>query len=220
MERAQAAALSTEETQAMVALAASGDRAAGRRLVAELGPVIQRVVTASLMRVGALSRGDARQMVLDLVQQVFSALFENGARSLRQWDPARGRTLRSFAGLLAEREVWSFLRSRSRSARMEQPLDEPEETLLEGKEPAAGPESVLMNREFLDALEKRLRERQGERGILLLKLLVIEERSAEEVAAITGMTEGALYVWRTRLRRLARELADELGAPAKKASSR
>src|SRR4051794_26382739 len=88
-------------TPEFVAQVIAGDAVAARRFVKELTPVIHAVVARYLLRCRGVSPSAARQEVKDLVQQVFLALFEDDARVLRQWNPARGRTLRSFAGLIA-----------------------------------------------------------------------------------------------------------------------
>lgn len=44
----------------------------------------------------------------------------------------------------------------------------------------------------------------------MFELLVIEVRSVEDVCAITNLTPDAVYAWRSRLARMAREIAEEL----------
>jgi RNA polymerase sigma-70 factor (ECF subfamily) len=204
-EVTQRSAGSSELVEATLA----GDRAASRRLAEELLPVVQAVVARCLIRCCIPSRANAHQEVKDLVQQVFVALFENDARALRQWEPARGRSLRSFVGLIAEREVYSVLRSRARSPFTEEPTDWD----ADGEPPPGrerpGPEATAITREFIAALLERVRQRLGARGVHLFYLVVVEERPADEIVAITGITEEALYAWRSRFRKLARALAQE-----------
>ncbi|MEM7677762.1 MAG: hypothetical protein AAF449_17330, partial [Myxococcota bacterium] len=64
-----------------------------RRLTTELFPVVRRrvlrVITSARSPRGVPFRSDAE----DLIQEVFAHLFDNHARVLRQWDPARGASL-------------------------------------------------------------------------------------------------------------------------------
>jgi RNA polymerase sigma-70 factor (ECF subfamily) len=48
--------------------------------------------------------------VEDLSQEVFLTLFSRDAHVLRSWQAERGSSLESFVGLVAERQVLSFLR--------------------------------------------------------------------------------------------------------------
>ena len=81
--------------------------------MALLTPVIQaRVARTLLAHRSRLAGGrDVRQEVEDLSQDVFLALFDRDGHVLRSWEPERGLSLENFVGLVAERQVLSFLRS-------------------------------------------------------------------------------------------------------------
>src|SRR5262245_51304251 len=109
-------------TPEQVNAALGGDKGAIRALVAALSPVIQARVARALLRRRAASKArDIRQEVEDLTQEVFVALFADGGRTLREWSPSRGLSLLNFAGLVAEREVASIMRSGRRSPWTEDP---------------------------------------------------------------------------------------------------
>lgn len=193
-----------EDESRLVRQALAGDPRAVRRLIDALTPVVQTRVARTLLRSSRAARRDVRQEVMDLVQQVFIALFENDARALRQWDPARGRSLTSFVSLVTEREVLSVLRSAARNPWTEEPAE-----LEDGphEDEAPSPEREVASKEALAALLAEVRDRMSERGVHLFHLLYLEGRSAEDVADAAGMTREAVYAWQTRLRRILRDLA-------------
>jgi DNA-directed RNA polymerase specialized sigma24 family protein len=107
-----AAAVHAPEDDALLARALDGDRAAMRELASRLIAPIQREVAVVLGRATQGKGVDARQEVLDLVQDVLVLLFEHDARELRRWDPSRGRGLHSYVRLVARRRVSRVLSQR------------------------------------------------------------------------------------------------------------
>jgi RNA polymerase sigma-70 factor (ECF subfamily) len=199
-----------EETAGLVRQALTGDQAALTRLVAALTPVIQaRVARTLLARRSLLASGrNVRQEVEDLSQEVFLALFARDAHVLRAWQAERGLSLENFVGLVAERQVLSFLRSGRRNPWKEDPTfleDELEPEALE-----SGPEEVAASREHLALLLDRLREELSPLGRRLFDLLFVQELSLPEVRAASGLSADAVYAWRSRLRRLAQKLLAEM----------
>jgi RNA polymerase sigma-70 factor (ECF subfamily) len=190
--------------------ALAGERAATRALVDLLSPVVHARVARKLLRSGlARKQGrELRQEVEDFVQEVFVGLFADGGRLLRAWDPTRGLSLLNFVGLLSEHQADSILRSGRRSPWTE------EATQGESIERRAGStESAhahVSSREILAKIVERLRERLTPAGIELFQLLVVEERSVEDVCRQMGMTADAVYAWRSRLGKQAREIREEL----------
>ncbi|MFP5285497.1 MAG: RNA polymerase sigma factor, partial [Thermoanaerobaculia bacterium] len=160
---------------------------------------------------------DVRQEVEDLSQEVFLSLLARDAHVLRGWQAERGLSLENFVGLVAERQVLSFLRSSTRNPWKEEP------TLIEDLEtasPDCGPEEVTASREELSLVLDRLREEVSPLGWHLFDLLFIQELSVPEVRAATGLSADAVYKWRSRLRLLAHGLAAEVvsgsAGPARK----
>jgi RNA polymerase sigma factor (sigma-70 family) len=211
--------MTSEDTAGLARRALAGDQAALTRLVAVLTPVVQaRVARTLLARRSRLGRGrDVRQEVEDLTQEVFLSLFARNAHVLRGWQAERGLSLENFVGLVAERQVFSSLRSGKRNPWKEEP------SLIEDLDAAApdsGPEEVTASREQLSLLLDRLREEVSPLGWQLFDLLFIQELPLPEVRAATGLSADAVYAWRSRLRRLAKEQAAEVlsgsAGPARK----
>jgi RNA polymerase sigma-70 factor (ECF subfamily) len=202
----------------LISRALAGDEPALARLVDRLTPVIQaRVVRTLLLAPPAERRGGLRQQLEDLCQEVFLALFADGGRVLRSWEPERGLSLDNFVGLVARRRALSFLRSGRGGARTEDPAPDGE---LERAAPESGPEADALGREQLRLLLRRLEEELSPLGWHLFRLLLVEERPVEEVERATRMSRDALYAWRSRLRRHARRLVDETTPSARPARCR
>ena len=202
--------MNPEETMGLIGRALAGDPAGLARLVALLTPVIQVRVARTLRDYRSLLAGgrDLRQEVEDLTQEVFLELFRRDAHVLRSWQAERGLSLENFVGLMAERRVISFLRSGRRNPRQEAPSLAEEE--LDVESPDSDPEEVTASREQLALLLDRLREEVSPQGWQIFDLLYIQELSQPEVKAATGLSDDAIYAWRSRLRRLAQKLLAEM----------
>jgi RNA polymerase sigma-70 factor (ECF subfamily) len=194
-----------EHSADLVRRALAGEPTALTRLVAVLTPVVQaRVARTLLARRSSLAGGRAvRQEVEDLSQDVFLALVSRDSRVLRDWQPERGLSLENFVGLVAERQVVSFLRSGRRNPWKEDltPIED-----LDTAAPDSGPEEVAAGREELHLLLEGLREALSPLGRQLFELLFVRDLSQKEVMAASGLSADAVYQWRGRLRRLARRL--------------
>ncbi|PRQ02533.1 RNA polymerase sigma factor SigD [Enhygromyxa salina] len=188
-----------------VARALDGDRRALQTLVQRLLPVLQAEVGYTMLREARSEGRDPQEEVRDLVQEVFVSLLADRGKTLRSWDPARGRSLDSFARLVARRQVRATLRSVRRSPWTELPVagDELALRVVDGLTPAQQFESC----ETLARLLERLDQRLDERGMRLFAMLYVEGRSVEEVMAAVDMSRDAVYAWRLRFRKLAASLA-------------
>jgi RNA polymerase sigma-70 factor, ECF subfamily len=194
--------------QMLVSQALSGQEQALWCLVDLLTPVIQARVARVLLAYRPPDENyTVRQQVEDLSQDVFLLLFNDDARVLRSWQPEQGLSLENFVGLVARRQALSYLRSGKRNPWREDPT-------LNGEsgEPAvdSDPEERTASREALRLLLRRLQEELSPLGWHLFQLLLVQERSVEEVEQQTGMSPDALYAWRSRLRRVARRLLGEV----------
>jgi RNA polymerase sigma-70 factor (ECF subfamily) len=175
-------------------------------------PIVQARVARKLLsfRDRSAAGRDVRQEVEDLTQEVFLALFADGARVLRSWQPERGLSLENFVGLVAERLAVSILRSQRRSPWGSDPtLDE----TLDAFGTAATAEREAVSRDTLARLLDRLTEELSPLGRHLFELLLVEEMPVPEAIARTGLSSDAIYAWRSRLRRLARRLLAEMSEP-------
>jgi RNA polymerase sigma-70 factor (ECF subfamily) len=188
-----------------IAQALDGDRQAMQQLVERLLPVVQAEVGFALVRGARIESRDPRQEVRDFVQ-----LLARRGKVLRSWDPARGRSLESFVRLVARRQVAAILRSGRRNPWADKHVagDELEASVASDAPTVRRVESA----EQLEQLLARLGERLDERGMLLFRMLYVEERGVEEVMDTAEMTRDAVYAWRSRFRKLVASLAAE-GSP-------
>lgn len=210
--------MDAEESVALVDGALAGDTLALTRLVAALTPVIQaRVARTLLSRRWGRGGRSIRDEVEDLAQDVFLSLFSSQGRVLRSWQAERGLSLENFVGLVSERYVVSFLRSGRRNPWKEE-LASGEELDVRVDEPSA--DRVAAGRQQLRLLVDRLRDQLSPLGFHLFQLLFVQELSLPETMAASGLSADAVYAWRSRLRRLARELMSDLSgtAPPKRTS--
>jgi hypothetical protein len=179
-----------------------------RSLVDRLSPVIERRVAAALWQ--RSSTRDGRQELGDMTQEVFLSLFAADGKTLRAWQPARGLSLERFVGLLAQHQVASILRSGRASPWRDDPTEADQIDRLLGS--TAGVDAVVSSREHLSALLDGLRASLSPRGLELFQRLIVDEEPVDSLCAATGMTREALYQWRSRLLRQARELAAKIQA--------
>ncbi|HEY0711028.1 MAG TPA: hypothetical protein VGF45_00020, partial [Polyangia bacterium] len=182
-------------------------------------PSVQARVGAALLRRRGQARGrNLRTEAEDLSQEVFVALFDQGGRVLKSWQPERGLSLKGFIGLVAEREAGAILRTGKRSPFTDEPTldDSLHETMNRpGRGPGGQPTQsplgdVIETRDLLEEVVERLRERLSPQGFWLFELLYVDERSIDEACAITKLSPEALYAWRSRIGKLAREVREAL----------
>lgn len=202
----------------LVARALAGDVGGVRSLVDLLTPVIHARVARVLMRnPGGRSGRSLRPEIEDLGQDVFVALFANQGRVLKTWDPERGLSLLNFVGLVAERQALSLVRSARRNPFTEDPtLSE----TLERQRPevdSVDVEALVSSRRQLAALLAALKERLSPTGLQLFRGLIVEERPIQELGQETGLSDEALYAWRSRLKKLCRRLASQTDDPPREA---
>lgn len=200
---------SAEEPIELVARAARGDQRAIRELVERLTPILQVRAARTLLR---YSRGlpprDVRQEVEDLVQIVLSALFANGAKLLFDWDPERGKSFEGYVAMVADSRLSSVLRTRRGRVWPDDPMDT--EDLESSAQFQIGPEPAIHSRDELSLVLRRFREVATPRAYELFVLLYVEERTAEEVSSMTGMTVENVHTHKSRLGKLARRVAHEV----------
>ena len=188
---------------ALVKRALAGDDTARRSLARRLLGAIQREVSFSLVRFAAMDRRDARQEVLDLVQDVLVSLFERDAKELRRWDPERGRSLESFVRLVARRRVARTLSQRQGNPWADAPTD-----------PAD------LDDADVDALSTRLETRHHlDQLLAAMHSLFVQGLDPDDVAQKMDMSKGAVNAWSYRTRKLARTIAAHLAKPPDTLSS-
>lgn len=148
-----------------------------------------------------------RQEVADLTQDVLRALFASGGKTLRAWDPARG-DLPKFIRWVADRELITILRVARKNPWTEEPVEGSEMEAV----PAVDddPEAITESRETLRVIVERIRGTTSDLGRAVFDALVLDGRTPEDVGTLMGMSLDAVYAWRTRLGRLARQIRAEL----------
>jgi len=197
----------TDLTPDVVQAAIAGDVEAQGRLVRGLTPEIQFQVGKMLRRwrTGSAASRDLRQEMEDMVQEALLELFEDDAKVLRRWDPER-LPLEAFAGYIARIRCAEVLRSR-RSPWREEP-QEPND--LDRASQGASPERSSLSRDLLGKVYLCLVARFKPDDMALFELLVVGERSPQDTAERTGKSVDAVYQWRSRLYRRARECRERV----------
>jgi DNA-directed RNA polymerase specialized sigma24 family protein len=198
-----------DDLRDLIQQALAGQPDSVRTLVERLSPVIAKRVAATLWQ--RRPKGNIPQESADMIQEVFLSLFQTQGKALRAWDPARGMSLDSFVGLLAQHQVISLLRNGRTSAWREEPTESEQMDTFPG--PARTPDSIISSRDYLRHLLDRVRDNLSPRGLELFQRIIIDEEAVETLIADTGLTRDALYQWKSRLLRLVRTLSSEIDAP-------
>jgi RNA polymerase sigma factor (sigma-70 family) len=198
-----AATVSTEDERLLLERGLTGSPAEVQALVRYLLPVIQVRVGRVLAASGGGGRRNLREEIEDLTQDVFTTLFERDGAVLRCWSPSRGLSLRNFVGMVARRKASAVLAVRKRNPWYEEPMEA--EAVERALADVQGAESALAAKELAQEALRRTSEEQSERGKRLLELMIDQGQSNEEVQAETGMSDSAVYQWRSRLTRTLRK---------------
>ncbi|MFK8015075.1 MAG: RNA polymerase sigma factor [Gammaproteobacteria bacterium] len=177
----------------------AGNDAAIGKFVRTVTPVIQARVARCLLKG---TPRDIRRDVEDHCQDVFAHLFADNAKVLRGFDAERGLSLRNFVGLVAERRVISSLRSSKTNPWRESTTLDDEPMLICG---SGSPERQATGQSALGALFDLLQAKLSPLAWRLFQLLYVHELSVSEVESETGLSTDAIYAWRSRLRKAARE---------------
>ena len=189
--------------------ACGGDRHALARLVDELIPVIKVEIVVALHRRASAMGRDATQDVDDFMQDVLVYLLAREGRVLRRWDPRRGRSLASFVRLVTRHRVARRLEGFRGNPWSAEPTEDEQLEGLEADGHDDAPFRHLASRERLARLLEHVRARLDERGLLLFRLIYVEQRPIPEVCETVGMSRAAVDQWCSRLRRWARGLAEK-----------
>ena len=184
-----------------------GERVAIEELVRELSPVVQARVATALWRRGRASR----QELEDLTQEVLMELFTGDGRVLARWEPERGLSLASFVGLVAQRMVFSVLRSRRRSPFTQEPTDPGTmDATPSSSRMQPTPEDPFAAREFLELLFERLHAELSPKALEMFYRLYVWQEEPLQIARETGSKLDAIYQWRSRLKKEVSELETSL----------
>jgi RNA polymerase sigma-70 factor (ECF subfamily) len=193
-----------------LARALGGDSVAMASLARALLPVVHARVYGVLATRRSARGRDLRPEIEDLAQEAMVRIFADGMRVLRGWDAARGLSLKGFVGLVTEREVGHVLRSARRSPFTADPTEKDDLERAAGASPDH--EATVATRQAWARVWSRMKAELTPKGLALFEMLVVEDRSVEEVCATCGMQPDAVYAWRSRLLKRVRALAAELEA--------
>ncbi len=183
--------------------ALGGDEMALGDLIDRMTPIIQvRAARAILRRQRFADRFRLRQEIEDLVQDVLVSLFANSARVLRNWDHDKGLSLLNYVGLVAERLVSSILQSGKKTW----PTELVSTQVLDRPTTERDPEQQTTARQTLHWLLGKLQQDLSPQGFEMFRLLFVDDLSVGEIRQQTGLSDDAIYAWRSRLRRTTRRL--------------
>lgn len=186
----------------------AGDNAAIADFVATMTPVIQARVARCLLKG---TPRDIRHDTEDHCQDVYAHLFADSAKILKNFDTTHGLSLRNYVGLVAERRVIDLLRSSKSNPWRENTSLEGDALLMCGN---GSPEREATGQSALGALFDLLRSTLSPFAWRLFQLLYVHELSVGEVSTQTGLSSDAVYAWRSRLRKAARDAQHTLNARA------
>jgi RNA polymerase sigma factor (sigma-70 family) len=192
----------TDLDRELLQRALSGDECALRAVIVSMTPVVRARVTRVLGRNMGFGHAQFAQEVADFTQEVFMALFANDANVLHAWDPERGLSFFNFVGLIAQRKATEIVRTRRwRSHTHEFAVGGDRVASLAAEEPA----DELGPRQMMERVLSHLESTLSLRAWDLFERLYVRDQTVEEVCAATGLRVDAVYQWRSRLAKAARE---------------
>lgn len=199
------------QARSLIERAARGHTPSIRALIARLLPVIQaRVRRQKARHRQQLSSFDEG----DLIQDVWMALWKDGARQLLQWDEDRGATLEGYVGMISEREIGNLLQrvgAKKRQAHL---------VAVNGTEPTDprhDPERRVIDQDLAEQLLDDLTNALPAKGIAVLRYLYTDDLQPDEVADVMGVSRQAVYNWRHKIRQLARDFLMRLESEPERA---
>lgn len=184
----------------LVEAALAGSTGAAMRLVRRLGPAIRGRLNA-LLKGRSLDGADLD----DLTAEVWARLLDSDGARLRGFDPEKGRSLESYAALIAEQHLLSTQRSVRALKRGGglAPVAMDEVGELPGA--VSTPEAQVIARRDGDRLWRHLEASLPTRGRLILKVIYLDGQSPQEAASGLGVNLQVVYNWQHRIRVLAEE---------------
>jgi hypothetical protein len=182
-----------------------GDEPPASGLIRALDPVIRLRALKVLLRFGREAEGrNVRREVDGLAQDVWARLRQQGWRILRKWTQGCGLGLLAWVGLVTERHVLELLRTRQPPVAGPLNRDEEEAACSPG---STGCDLELAPRELLLRVVHALRAELSPRGAAIFELLILQENPVEHVCTVMEMTQEAVFRWRSRIARRARDIA-------------
>ena len=193
---------------AVVEQALKGKRSAQIELARRITPVIRSYVLY-------FTRGQSTRThdPEDLIQEVWSRLFEHDARRLRGYDGAKGASLATYVNRIAGQCVLDVMDAQKTQKRSPKGGLTNMDGIAEAAMQQPSPEANVEGKQSLDALWGHLEQVLPTMGRLVLKGLYIDHRSPAELAEELGIKRVTVDGWRFKIKRAAihwRESAEML----------
>ena len=174
----------------------AGDEAAAQALVSRLNPLVMKIVRAHLPR---------RMAVEDLAQEIFARLFDR----LPRYEAREGIPFEHWASRLAVRTCLDALRSERRRPEVRfSELAEGEERWIEYLG-GAGDDAPTGNARDAREIVQKLLEALSPEDRLVVSLLDLEGKTAQEISEWTGWSRVGVRVRAFRARRRLRRAAED-----------
>ncbi len=185
-----------------------GDRRCLERLVRYATPIFRRRIRKVLRARKARTIPD--EVVEDIVQAAFEALFKHGGRALAAYDPKRGMSLEGYLGQIAAREagnhldrMWAAKRGGVAGEVVSDPTDGP---IARAAIAGHDPETLTQGHETARRLEQALLERLTDQGRFYFRMLYVEALSVQEICRVASVSPDVVYSWRKRIRAAFRQV--------------
>lgn len=193
-------------TKALVDAAMAGNRSAMHALVGLLMPAIRWKIARVLLLAGRTCEQDIK----DVIAMTLEALIVvDDGKLIRRWDPM-GRSCESYARFLAQRQAGRFLYKHRREIADGFDTSGP-------RDHEGSPEEKVAECELGHKALEVLRAELSPLGRRYMQLLIMEERTTEEVCAIMNISEeqrNKVDKQRSRLRKRLDRLMMQLGGDA------
>jgi RNA polymerase sigma factor (sigma-70 family) len=179
-----------------------GNQSAKKILVERLSPLILGCVK----RLNAGNRSYLYEEK-DFVQEIWTRLFLDDGRLLKQYDSRRGVSLEGYFSMVIQREIGNQLqkeRAIKRGRNMTVDFEEDNDTPIEKDTP----EQFVEARELAQHLDQRLRCVLSGRGIDVLHTAFLEGAEPSEIAKELKVSVQVVYNWLHKIRILCRDFLD------------
>lgn len=195
-----------ESDEALIVAVLAGRPRAHRCFVERVAPTVRSAVYAELRRRSPSgAAGFSGQDTEDLVQTVYSALFDRDGRLLRRWDPRRG-ALTTYLRWVARSRARDHLVPSCRQP-WAQRATAPEDLDQLGVVPDVD-ECVAIDQAYRHALHQ-VADTATPNARRMLGLLFEDRLELDEICDRTDLSRDAVIQWRSRLRRTLRRAYSE-----------
>jgi RNA polymerase sigma-70 factor (ECF subfamily) len=178
-------------------------------LIEALTPTVRARVARVLAREGTFLASEREDLAQDILLRIFVT-----ERVIEKWDPSRGRSLKSFVGLVAERMAARAARRIARSAAFHSGEREPPEE--EAAHSELDLEARMIAREKLAFVFEEFQSQLSKRAFDIFRSLFLEQDSIVNISENLGLSPEAVYAWRSRLLKRIRELNQRFVATAQR----